>query len=89
MNIYFLKDTHCNNETELKFQSDWGEKCIFSNKISQSVGVMILFDSNFDNEIEDYIKDNEGRFFIYILKVNNDIIAVCILEKINIHFFSL
>jgi hypothetical protein len=31
MNIYFLKDTHCNNETELKFQSDWGEKCIFSN----------------------------------------------------------
>jgi exonuclease III len=67
MNIYFLKDTHCNNETELKFQSDWGEKCIFSNKISQSVGVMILFNSTFDNEIEDYIKDNDGRFFQTII----------------------
>jgi hypothetical protein len=22
-NIYFLQETHCNNETESKFQSDW------------------------------------------------------------------
>jgi hypothetical protein len=41
MNIYFLQETHCNNETESKFQSDWGDKCIFSNKNSQSAGVMI------------------------------------------------
>lgn len=72
MNIYFLQETHCNNETESKFQSDWGDKCIFSNKNSQSAGVMILFNSNFDYEIEDYIKDNDGRFLICILKVNNE-----------------
>jgi hypothetical protein len=36
MNIYFLQETHCNNETESKFQSDWGDKRIFSNKNSQS-----------------------------------------------------
>ena len=29
---------------------------------------MILFNSNFDYEIEDYIKDNDGRFLICILK---------------------
>jgi hypothetical protein len=52
MNIYFLQETHRNNETESKFQSDWGDKCIFSNKNSQSAGVMILF----DYEMEDYIK---------------------------------
>jgi hypothetical protein len=45
---------------------------IFSNKKSQSAGEMILFNSNFDYEIEDYIKDNDGRFFIRILKVNNE-----------------
>jgi hypothetical protein len=38
--------------------SDWGDKCIFSNKNSQSAGVMILFNSNFDYEIEHYITDN-------------------------------
>ena len=72
MNIYLLQETHCNNETESKFQSDWGDKYIFSNKNSQSAGVMILFNSNFDYEIEDYIKDNDGRFLICILKVNNE-----------------
>ena len=72
MNIYLLQETHCNNETESKFQSDLGDKCIFSNKNSQSAGVMILFNSNFDYEIEDYIKDNDGRFLICILKVNNE-----------------
>ena len=71
MNIDFLQETHYNNETESKVQSDWGDKCIFSNKNSQSTGVMILFNSNFYYEIEDYIKDNDGRFLICILKVNN------------------
>ena len=33
---------------------------------------MILFNSNFDYEIEDYIKDNDGRFLICILNVNNE-----------------
>jgi hypothetical protein len=47
-------------------------KCIFSNKDSHSVGVMILFNSNFDYEIEDYIKDNDGQILICILKVNNE-----------------
>jgi hypothetical protein len=63
LNIYFLQETHCNNETESTFQSDWGDKCIFSNKNSQSAGVMILFDSYFDYEIEDYIKEyHEDRW---------------------------
>ena len=33
---------------------------------------MILFNSNFEYEIKDYTKDNDGRFLICILKVNND-----------------
>ena len=33
---------------------------------------MILFNSNFEYEIEDYIKDFDGRFLICILKVNNE-----------------
>jgi hypothetical protein len=46
-----LSNIHRNNGTEYKFQSDWGDKCIFSNKNSQSAGVTILFNSNFDYEI--------------------------------------
>jgi hypothetical protein len=86
MNIYFLQKTHCNNETEPKFQSDWGDKCIFSNKNSQSAGVMILFNSNFDYEIEDYIKDNDGRFLICILKVNNEKILLANYYGLNFTF---
>ena len=33
---------------------------------------MTIFNSNFDYEIEDYIKDNDGRYLICILKVNNE-----------------
>ena len=79
MNIYYLQETHCNNETESKFQLDWGDKCIFSNKNSQSAGVMILF----DYEIEDYIKDNDGRFLICILKVNNEKILLASYYGLN------
>jgi hypothetical protein len=49
-----------------------GASSLSSNKNSQSAGGMILFDSYFDYEIEDYIKDNDGRLLIYILKVNNE-----------------
>jgi exonuclease III len=86
MNSYFLQETHCNNETESKFQSDWVDKCIFSNKNSQSAGVMILFNSNFDYEIEDYIKDNDGRFLICILKVNNEKILLANYYGLNFTF---
>jgi hypothetical protein len=82
MNIYFLKETHCNNETELKFQSDWGDKCIFSNKISQSAGVMIywgIFVSTniffsiglriLQMSIKSFLSMNVHWMFLYNLKV--------------------
>jgi hypothetical protein len=46
----------------------------------------ILINSNFDYEIEDYIKDNDGRFLISILKVNNEKILLANYYGLNFTF---
>ena len=78
-NIYFLQETHCSEESVSNFQKDWGGDCLFCNKNSSSAGVMILFNLNFEYKIENVIKDNDGRFLICTVVINqeNIVLANC------------
>ena len=49
-NIYFLQDTHFEKKLEPYIRAEWGVECIFSSHNSQSRGVAILFNNNFDFE---------------------------------------
>jgi hypothetical protein len=42
-----LQETHFTKENENIIEAEWGFKCIFSNCSSQSCGVALLFNNNF------------------------------------------
>ena len=50
-NIYFLQDTHFEEKTEQYILSEWGYKGFFSSYTSNSRGVGILFNNNFEFKI--------------------------------------
>ena len=69
--IVFLQETHCTSNMENLWQSEWGNKCLFSNGVSNSCGVAMLFGKNMSNNIQDIIRDTEGRKLICKIAVND------------------
>ena len=55
---------HIQQSLEKYWLSEWGFKILFSHGSSDSRGTYILFKSNFDLEIVQYIADSNGRFVI-------------------------
>lgn len=55
----------CLQENELKWKSEWRGDIFFSH------GVMILFKKNVDYILHSFIKDNEGRWIVMDLTINN------------------
>jgi exonuclease III len=76
MNIYILQETHSSNENVKIFQDDWEGRCLFSNKNTARAGVMILFNTNFENKLENVITDSDGRYLTCTIVVNNEQIVL-------------
>ena len=70
-NIYFLSDTHFKPSLEKQIRAEWGYECCFSSNTSQSRGVAILFNKNFDFKIIQTIKDKDGNFLIVKIETMN------------------
>ena len=49
--IYCLQDTHFEEKTEKYIQSEWGYKAFFASYRSNSRGVAVLFNNNFEFKI--------------------------------------
>ena len=76
-NIYFLQDTHFDQESERQIRAEWGYECVFASKNTRSRGVAILLNNNFDFKIKEVIKDNQGNFIILQLHSSGkDIVLV-------------
>jgi hypothetical protein len=95
MNIYFLQETHCINETESKFQSDWGDKCIFSNKNSQLQHITYknIYTKTFQGQIWKYLWIDQTHYVhIHILLLAPLPIIIHIYwlkeKKMNIYFLQ-
>ena len=57
--IYFLQETHfTDNETKF-IRAQWGYECYFSNFSSQTKGVAILFNNNFEFKVHNIITEEE------------------------------
>lgn len=67
--IIFLLETHCTTVQMDQWTCQWRYKAIFSGNFSNSEGVGILFNNNFDFEIIKYKADINGRFIIVDLKI--------------------
>lgn len=69
--IYMLQDTHFINKEEKYIRAQWGYECYFSNFTSQSRGVAILFNNNFEFKVHNIEKDNEGNKLILDIAIKD------------------
>ena len=62
--VYFLQDTHFTTKEQNYIRTQWGFECYFSNYSSQSRGVAILFNNNFEFKVLKVTKDENGNKLI-------------------------
>ena len=74
--VYFLQDTHFEKKIERQIRAEWGYECYFSNFSSQSRGVAILLNNNFDFKIRKIIRDKNGNFLIVNLDMLDEKITL-------------
>ena len=65
-----LQEVHCTENTNHLWSAEWGYQAIFSTYKSNKAGVCILFNNNFDFQIEKTYTDPQGRFIICDIKTN-------------------
>ena len=70
-NIYFIQDTHFTNKESKLIRSQWGYKCYFNNFSSQSRGVAILINNNFDFKFISKETDNAGNLLIVNCEIHS------------------
>lgn len=70
-NIYFLQDTHFNEKEEMLIQSQWGSKVFFNSYKTNSRGVAILLNNNFEYKVHNVYKDDSGNYLILDTTIEN------------------
>ena len=76
-NIYCLQDTHFDNKLEKYVKSEWGYSCYFSSYQSNSRGVAILFNNNFEFKVKHVERDTNGNYIIILFTaMEKDILLV-------------
>ena len=68
--IFCLQDTHFDKKLENYIQSEWGYKCYFASYRTNSRGVAILFNNNFEFKVNKVERD-EGGNYPYHININN------------------
>lgn len=67
--IYFLQDTHFIKKEENYIRTQWGFECFFSSFNSQSRGVAILFNNNFEYTLHKVHPDEAGNRLIIEISI--------------------
>ena len=62
--IIFLQETHLKTKLQNYVRSMWGYNCILSGKSTNSKGVAILFNNNFEYKLHKVVRDTEGCYII-------------------------
>lgn len=74
--ILCLQDTHFVLDTEPYVEAQWGYKCVFNSFTSNSRGVCILFNNNFEFKILREKKDNDGNMLALDLVIEENKITL-------------
>ena len=76
--VFLLQETHSTPNTEVIWKTQWGSRnIIFSHGSSNSKGVAILCSPDLDIEFSKIKTDNDGRYIILEVKVNERKYTVC------------
>ena len=65
-----LQDTHFTKNMENIIRAEWGYKAVFSSFSSQSRGVAILFNNNFEFSIFNSYIDNSGNYIVLDIEID-------------------
>lgn len=74
--VYFLQDCHFVKKQEKQLRAEWGYECFFASNTSQSRGVAVLFNNNFDFKAKTVIRDICGNYIIVIINTMDKDIAL-------------
>ena len=74
--MYMLQEVHCTENTNHVWSAEWGYQAILSNYKNNKAGVCILFNNNFDFQIEKVFIDPQGRFIICDIKTNENCLTL-------------
>ena len=67
--IYCLQDTHFDKKIEQYVRSEWGYECFFASYSSNSRGVAVMFNNNFEFKVKDVKRDDNGNFIVISFSV--------------------
>lgn len=90
-NIICLQDTHINNKLESFIKAEWGYDAYFSSYTTNSRGVMVLINNNFEQKVERVKTDKNGNFIILDMKIQNKKITLVNLygpNEDNVQFYD-
>ena len=59
-----MQESHSIPTDEKRWAAEWGSKIWFDHGDSNSKGVAIMFDKNFDIEVHNVIRSEKGRYLI-------------------------
>ena len=79
-NIYCLQDVNFTTEKENYIKAEWGFDIVYSSYSSNSRGVSILFNNNFEFTLHNTFRDDKGNFIALDLNIEN-----CRVTLINIY----
>lgn len=66
--IVFLQETYASKEVEQIWSNEWGSKIYFSHGTTNARGVAFAVAKNFQEQIEGYWNDKDGRFIALFVK---------------------
>ncbi|VDI10222.1 Hypothetical predicted protein [Mytilus galloprovincialis] len=69
--IIFLQETHSTESYETIWKREWGGDIYFSHGETNSKGVAILFNSSTDYILKEKIADENGRYLILTVEIDN------------------
>lgn len=70
--IVCLQDSHFTPDLEPFIETQWGYKCVFNSYLSNSRGVAVLFNNNFELKLHREKKDNEGNILALDLSIDEN-----------------
>lgn len=68
-NIICLQDTHINPKLESFIKSEWGFEAYFSSYSTNSRGVMVLINNNFEQKVNRVKSNKNGNFIILDMEI--------------------
>ena len=81
--IYMLQEVHCSENTIAVWSAEWGYKTLFSCCTSARGGVAILFNNNFNLQLQRSYSDPNGRVIICDIITDNKSVTVAALYAPN------